>query len=195
MINPQRLLKSRRVFAPVLLIAAVALAGCSSGGSGTAAPSWAKALGAGVTVDPPQAESPGHSQPGQAIMGELADIKAKNLVAACSYLDPKTLATCKSQAGQIPASDDSQLPYYSNAALGYIAVDGTKALAGTTGTFCSPNATPKCFTNSKPAAIFSAGNKTFSQLWSESVANNSTNTYSLAPLVLVNGSWYVEGSE
>ena len=72
MINPQRLLKSRRVFAPVLLIAAVALAGCSSGGSGTAAPSWAKALGAGVTVDPPQAESPGHSQPGQAIMGELA---------------------------------------------------------------------------------------------------------------------------
>ena len=41
----------------------------------------------------------------------------------------------------------------------------------------------------------SAGDKTFSQLWSESVANNSTNTYSLAPLVLVNGSWYVEGSE
>jgi hypothetical protein len=178
----------------VLLMAAVALAGCSSSGSGTAAPSWAKALGAGVTVYPPQAEQPGHSQPGQAIMGELGDIKAKNLVAACSYLDPTTLANCKSQASQIPASDDSQLPYFSNAGLGYVVVDGSKALVGTTGTYCSPNSTPKCFTNSNPAAIFSAGDKTFSQLWSASVANNSNNTYSLAPLVLVNGSWYVEGS-
>ena len=194
MINPQGLLKSRRVFAPILLTAAMALAGCSSSGSGAAAPAWAKALGAGVTVYPPQTEQPGHSQPGQAIMGELADIKAKNLVAACSYLDPKTLATCKSQSSQIPASDDSQLPYFSNAALGYVVIDGAEALVGTTGTFCSPNDTPKCFTNTKAAAIFSAGDKTFSQLWGESVANDSNNTYSLAPLVLVNGRWYVEGS-
>lgn len=194
MIFPQRLLKSRRVFAPILLIAAAALAGCSSGGSGTAAPSWAKALGAGATVYPPQSESPGHSQPGQAIMGELDALKAKNLAGVCNYMDPKSLAACKSQASQVPASMDSQLPYFSNAGIGYVVVDGAKALVGTTGTFCAPGSTPKCFTNSNPAAIFSAGDKTFSQLWSEAVANNSANTYTLAPLVLVNGGWYVNGS-
>jgi hypothetical protein len=109
-------------------------------------------------------------------------------------MDPKTQTACKSEAGQLPAGADSELPYFSNAAIGYVVVDGSKALAGTTGTFCSPQATPKCFTNSKPAAIFSAGGKTFSQLWSEAVANNTVNAYSLAPLVLVNGSWYVDNS-
>jgi hypothetical protein len=193
-INPQGLLRSRRVFAPILLIAAIALAGCSSGGSGSAAPSWAKALGAGATVYPPQSEVPGHSQPGQAIMGELAALKAKNLAGACAYMDPQALATCKSEASQVPPSMDSQLPYFTNAALGYVVVDGAKALVGTTGTFCSPGNTPKCFTNTKPAAIFSAGDKSFSQLWSDAVGDNSTNTYTLAPVVLVSGRWYVDGS-
>ena len=143
---------------------------------------------------PPRSELPGHGVPGQAIAGELAEIKAKNLVGACSYMDPRTLTTCKSQASQVPANEDDELPYFTNGAIGYTVEEGSEALVGTTGTFCSPTATPECFTNTKPAAIFSAGDKTFSQLWSEAVNSTSDNTYTLAPAVLINGEWYVYGS-
>ncbi|HUN32187.1 MAG TPA: hypothetical protein VMU95_09200 [Trebonia sp.] len=200
----------------MLLTGLISVAGCSSGGAsssaatagsasptaarpaattsgspGIAPPSWATALGAGATVYPPQPELAGHSEPGQAIEGELTELKAKDLVGMCSYMDPRTASTCKSEAGQVPVSD---LPYATNAALGYTVVDGSQALVGSTGTFCTPGSTPECFTNTNPAAIFSAGDKTFSKLWSEATADQSANTYSLAPVVLINGKWYVYGS-
>lgn len=124
----------------------------------------------------------------------LAEIKAKNMADACQYMDPRTLTTCQSQASQIPASEDGELPYFSNGAIGYTVEDGSKALVGTTGTFCSPTATPECFTNTQPAAIFSAGGKTFSELWSEAVSNTSANTYTLTPAILIFGEWYVYAS-
>ena len=204
------------------MIAAISLAGCSSGSASSSAapasasasaspaaqgatstptnaaenplPSWAGALGAYTSVSLPQADLPGHSSPGQAVEGEFAELKAKNLIGVCSYMDPRTLATCKAQASQVPASDYSKMPYATNPAIGYSVIDGSEALVGTTGTFCTPTQTPECFTNTNPAAIFSAGTKTFSQLWNETVNGKSATTYSLTPADFVNGKWYVYGS-
>jgi len=139
-------------------------------------------------VYPPHSEHPGHADPGQAIEGTLAAVKAKNLAGECPYLDPSVLSTCQSGASQLPAS---QMPYFSNAAIGYTVIDGNHALVGTTGTFCTPQQSPACFTNTNPAAIFSAADKTFTQLWNDAVNSNSSNTYALAPAVLLNGKWYV----
>jgi hypothetical protein len=139
----------------------------------------------------PQPEQPGHSWPGQAVEGDLTELKAKNLAATCTYMDPRTLATCTSKASQVPASSYGELPYATNTAIGYTVIDGAEALVGTTGTYCTPGQTPECFTNTSPAAIFSAGGKTFSQLWSEATSGGSATIYALTPADLVNGKWYV----
>lgn len=78
-----------------------------------------------------------------------------------------------------------------NFALGYVAVDGNEALVGSTGTSCSPDATPTCESNTDPAAIFSQA-KPFPQLWAESVAADlsTTNSYQLLPCVKVGNKWY-----
>jgi len=214
-INTQEFHKGCWAFAVMLLTGAIAVSGCSSSSASSSAaagsaspaaagtagapssdpsaapPSWATALGAGVEVYPPQPELPGYSEPGQAVEGELAELKAKNLAGACAYMDPRTVGTCKSEAAQVPASD---LPYATKVTLGYTVIDGSEALVGTTGTFCSPGQTPECFTNTNPAAIFSAGGKAFSKLWSEATSNQAPSTYSLAPAVLLNGKWYIYGS-
>ena len=105
----------------------------------------------------PQPESPGYGWPGQAVAGDLAELKAKNLLGTCSYMDPRTLATCKSQASQVPAGDSSELPYFTNAAIGYSAIDGAEALVGWTGTFCRPGQTPECLTNSNVQSALERG--------------------------------------
>ena len=81
-----------------------------------------------------------------------------------------------------------QLPNFKNFGIGYVAIDGTKALIGITGTICVPHQTPKCFTNTDPAAIFKSG-KPFATLWTQAVAAPA-NVYSLSPAVKVNGKWY-----
>jgi hypothetical protein len=90
---------------------------------------------------------------------------------------------------QLPAS---AAPTVKNFVLGYVAVDGTEALVGSTGTFCTPNQTPTCVSNDDPAAIFSEA-KPFSDLWTESVAagESTTNSYSLIPCIEVDGAWYI----
>jgi hypothetical protein len=206
------------VFAPVLMAAACALAACSSGPSssaasnpassatasqpaapetatptGTASPSWLAALGYGTVAYPPRSERPGHGDPGQAVLGLLDEAKAKDLVGECAYMDPTELSTCKSQATQAQASMANEWPYFSNIGLGYTVVFGNQALVGTTGTFCQPTDTPKCYTNTDPAAILSAADKTFSQLWDVATSDDANATYSLAPAVMVDGKWYVYG--
>ena len=176
MTNPQKLLKSRRVFAPVLLMAAVALAGCSSSGSGTAAPSWAKALGAGVTVTSGNA-SPGDGSPGGSLLGALTSAEAGNFTKFCSYFPPSQQDDCNSTLSGVPAASlKTAMPTYKNVVVTYTAIDGNEALVGDTGTICDPNQTPSCITNSDPAAFFDSG-KPFPTLWSESVANSSSYTF------------------
>jgi hypothetical protein len=212
--NPSRVRARSALLASGLATAGLAvLAGCGSGGSNPAAgtatltpvtsssaasspatsnpqPSWASALGTGVTVTAPQSVAPGHGSPGAAAAGEIAALDAKNFSAACEYLDPTAVTQCKSETSQVSASD---APYAENAAIGYVAIDGDKALVGTTGKYCSPGQSPECFTNTDPAAIFSSG-KSFSQQWSAANASSPPNVYSLAPCIKIDGKWYIDSS-
>ena len=71
------------------------------------------------------------------------------------------------------------LPAFKNLATTYTAIDGDKALVGSTGSVCDPSATPKCTTNTDPAAIFDSG-KSFATLWNEAV-NSKNNSYGSPP--------------
>ena len=167
----------------------LAAAGCSSGassGSGSQ-PSWASALGSGVTVDAPAQVSPGTGSPAATIQGVFSAIGSKQYKQECDYVEPDAQAGCKTGAAQL---NSSNAPSLKNSGIGYVAIDGTKALVGTTGTFCVPNQTPKCYTNSDPAAIFST-KKSFSTLWTQTNKASTANTYSLAPTIEISGHWYV----
>ena len=166
----------------------VSAVGCSS----SSQPSWASALGPSVTIVGPATVAPGQGSPGAAVQGVFAAIAAKHYKAECPYFQPSVQAACKS----VPAADLSKdEPYFKSAAIGYVAIDGDKALVGTTGTFCVPNVKPACFTNNDPAAIFSGNKNSFSTLWTEqdkaSNSNSDENVYTLAPCVKIGGKWYL----
>jgi hypothetical protein len=171
------------------LVAACGSSKSNSSKSATTTPSWAAALGAGVTVTPPSSNPPADtSSPGGVVKAELAAFTSGRLAAMCNYLEPAVQARCSSAvAGQ---TDTGAL--YTNFALGYIASKGTQALVGTLGTDCEPNASPTCVTNSDPAAVFSS-DKTFDLLYSEAVASQSSSghAYALIPCVKVGSNWYV----
>jgi hypothetical protein len=199
----------------VIAALAVSVAGCSSGGSSTpstsggaagtassaaaaavggdSSPSWAAALGSGVTVMPPASVSPGLGSPQAAVTGDVENIESGQFTADCAYVEPDEQAECKSSLASIgPSAMASAAGTAKNFAIGYTAVDGTQALVGTTGTFCSPDSTPSCFTNTDPAAIFSSG-KSFATLWSDANSDQtSSNAYSLAPCIEVGGKWYLD---
>jgi hypothetical protein len=174
----------------------LALTGCSSGGSGNSAasgsaapsgassqPSWASSLGAGVTVSQPSSPSPGNDSPGAAVAGEIAAVTAKNMLQGCQYYTPVFQAQCKAAGGGSP----TDVPTFTNSAIGYVAVNGQKALVGITGKICTPR--NPCFTNTDPAAIFKDG-KSFAQQWDAAVKAGSSG-YSLSPCVQVGGKWYI----
>jgi hypothetical protein len=149
-------------------------------------PPWARALGAGVVVMAPAAAAPGDDSPGAAVQGEQ---DATTPAEACSYFPPSAQASCQTLMAEVPAGSGGTMQ---NFALGYVVVDGNAALVGSTGTSCSPSATPTCSSNTDPAAIFSQA-KPFSALWAESVAADlsTTNSYQLIPCVKVGGNWYL----
>jgi hypothetical protein len=196
--------------------ALLALAGCSSGSSsssaaggatGTApsataspsssAPAWASALGSGVTVVAPETVAPGSDSPGAAMAGFINVINTKKYTDACSYLPPSAQSQCRAELGSVSSSLlASNMPFAKNAGLGYVAIDGTQALVGTTGEYCSPGQSPECFTNNSPAAILDSG-KSFSALWKTAVAETSSNStgpnvYTLFPCEEVGGKWYLD---
>jgi hypothetical protein len=169
----------------------VSAVGCSS----SSQPSWASALGPSVTIVGPATVTSGQGSPGAAVQGVFAAVAAKQYKAECPYFQPSVQAACKS----VPAAELSKdEPYFKNAAIGYVAIDGDKALVGTTGTFCVPNVKPACFTNNDPAAIFSGNKNSFGTLWTEqnkaSNSNSDQNVYTLAPCVKIGGKWYLSAS-
>jgi hypothetical protein len=183
--------------AALLVGAAAAVAACGSGGGGTsapsAAPSWAKTLGAGVTVTAGNA-SPGDGSPGGSLLGALAGAEAADFSKFCSYFPPSDQANCNSTYSGVPAASlKTAMPTDKNVVVTYTAIDGDEALVNVTGTICDPNQTPSCISNSDPAAFFDSG-KPFTTLWSESVANSSS--YTPAPMTKINGKWYLyQGSD
>lgn len=184
------------------VIAVLAVAGCGSGSpsspaaattsspAATAAPlpSWASALGGGVTVVAPRPASPGYGSPGAVVQGFVAAISSKHYADSCVYGEPGAQATCRSETSRLAAG---QLPYDSNFALGYVVIDGNKAAVGMTGTFCSPGQSPECFTNDDPSAVFSTA-KSFGALWANAITPSSR--YSLTPCVEIDGKWYIYAS-
>jgi hypothetical protein len=174
-----------------------AVAACGSGGSGgsapSAAPSWAKALGAGVTVTAGNA-SPGDGSPGGSLLGTLTSAQAGDFTKFCSYFPPSKQDDCNSTYSGIPAASlKTAMPTYKNVVVTYTAIDGDEALVDVTGTICDPSQTPSCTSNSDPAALLDSG-KPFTTLWSESVANSSG--YTPFAMTKVNGKWYnYQGSD
>jgi hypothetical protein len=182
---------------------AAAIAGCGSSASSTpgasaggvvaasAKPSWASALGSGVTIVAPASASPGNGSPQAVVAGLAAAENSGNFTSVCQYYTPATQSQCKSQISAAvsasPSAVASAVGHATNFGIGYTAIDGTEALVGTTGTFC---ASGSCFTNSDPAAIFSTG-KSFSDLWSGANSSSDSNTYTLAPCTEVDGKWYI----
>jgi hypothetical protein len=185
------------------IAAVAAAAGCGSSASGAAGgsagggvsasakPSWATALGSGVTVDGPESASPGNGSPQAVVAGIAAAENSGNYASACNYYVPDTQSQCKSQISAAvsasPSAVASAVGHATNFGIGYTAISGTEALVGTTGTFC---ASGSCYTNTNPAAIFSSG-KSFGDLWTDAQNSGDTNSYSLAPCTEVDGKWYI----
>jgi hypothetical protein len=185
----------------------LAVTGCSSGsasssagGSGASvaasapaatpsstAPSWAAALGPGVTVVPPGTAAPGHGSPGAVLAGLFLALKDKSATEYCGYAEPTVQAQCKSALSQTSAS---QFPSVKNGTPGYVVIDGDKAVAGITGTLC-PAGQTGCIRNTDPAAVFTTLH-TFSTLWKNAITPSST--YSLEALTKISGNWYIAAS-
>jgi hypothetical protein len=174
--------------AAVVVIGALKLAGVIWT---SAPPRWVLALGAGVTVTGPGQVAPGHGSPGAALAGVLAALSSKDPATLCeyAYAYASPVAQCKAQ---INRTSRNQALYVASIKIGYVAIDGTRALVGLTGKICSPGRMPECVTNVDPSAIFSAGN-TFTTLWAHTVNSTSSafsNAYTLLPCAEVGGKWY-----
>lgn len=164
--------------------ALLAVTGCSS----SSQPSWASALGSGVTIVAPSQRAPGNGSPDAVIEALFAAVEAKRYPSVCAYVEPAVQATCKIGMAQ---ETSATAPTIKNAAIGYAAIDGDEALVGTTGTFCAHPQNPKCYSNSDPAAILSGG-KPFSTLWSDQAKGGAPNdVYQLAACLKVGGRWYL----
>jgi hypothetical protein len=198
------------VLAALTAALALGLCSCSSGGSNNAPggfagasttdtsrpflevnPAWPGGIGSEVLVLPPTTKiRAGDGSPGAALVGEVDALNAGDEAGTCQYLQPSAQSQCRAELGSAPARSGPTIQHF---ALGYVVVDGSEALVGVTGTFCLPQGTPRCVTNTDPAAIFSTG-KPFAILWSEALAADSdspSNAYSLAPCVEADGGWYV----
>jgi hypothetical protein len=165
-----------------------AVAACTSGGG---QPSWAGALGSGVTIGSPGSAPPGNGSPRGVLTGVSTAYSSRHYTDLCKYLEPSQRSGCTSAWSSRTLGSEvdlADLPIPKNVRPGYTAIDGDKALIGFTGTVCVLKLYPSCFTNNDPAAILDSG-KSFSTLWSQSLTSLD-NAYFLSPAIKVNGSWY-----
>jgi hypothetical protein len=154
----------------------------------SAPPRWVATLGAGVTVTDPGQVAPGHGSPGAAVAGVLASLSSHDPAAMCgyTYADANSVGQCKAQ---ITRASRGRAAYVASVRIGYVAIDGTRALVGFTGKICPPGSTRECVQNADLSAIYSAGG-IFTQLWAHAVNPTSSSAYSLLPCVKVGGEWY-----
>jgi len=181
--------RRKRLLATGVLVAITLTPSLPSLASATALPSWAKALGTGVVVDPPTPTAAGYGSPGAPVKGVYLAFAAGNLVQVCRYFEPTVQQKCVSLVAGKQVNYTASIK---NFGPGYVAIDHQKALVGVTGTYCISNEKPTCSTNTNPAAIFDLG-KTFAVQWADAVAasNSNANVYSLTPSIEVGHKWYV----
>jgi len=141
-----------------------------------------------VTIVPPGSASPGNDSPGAAVTGVTDAIVSGQYTAVCTYMRPSAASSCSATMSQVTAS---MMPTIQNFGIGYTAIEGDKALGGTTGTFCGQGA-GQCYTNTDPAAILDSG-QSFDSLWTQA-GNASSTAYSLAQVIGVDGRWYLNAS-
>jgi hypothetical protein len=180
--------------AAVGVICALGAAGCG-GGTGSPAvsgPSWTRSLGPHVTVVPPGHEHVGDGSPGALVSSYEAAANSGRITVLCQFVEPAGTSACDHALAGATSSNGARISHF---ALGYVAIDGNRALVGLTGTNCNPTVEPTCSTNTDPAAIFSSG-RPFGALYIQAVASQNPaitkNVYSLAPCVRVAGRWYIE---
>jgi hypothetical protein len=176
--------KSLSAGSVLLACGLLAAAGCSSSSS---KPSWASALGSNVQVSGPAQTSAGNGSPGAVVTGLLSAIASKHYADECQYAVPSQQSSCRSSLASQTAGN---APTVQNGAVGYVAINGSQALVGTTGKFCSPSQTPACFTNNDPAAIFAGNTKSFASLWTTE-NNSSGSSYALIACTEIGGKWYL----
>ncbi len=125
-------------------------------------------------------------------MAYVATLNSGKLSDLCPLVEPDAQSLCRQALLGAPATTGTK---FSDAALGYVAIDGDEALVGLTGTYCDPNATPACTTNTNAAAIFDS-DRSFSALFSAALTaaspSNTSSAYSLAPCIEVNSQWYLD---
>jgi hypothetical protein len=176
----------------VLAGIACAVAASACGGANSGGPSWAKGLGTQVSVTAPTSEPAGNTSPGGVVRAYVKVVNGSVVSAACPLVEPAAQSKCKHDLAGAPSTTGTK---YSNFALGYVAIDGDRALVGLTGTYCDPEEKPRCSTNKNPAAILSNGSS-FGTLFTSALAaatsDASTNSYSLAPCIRVNSKWYLD---
>ena len=112
-----------------------AISAGSSGSTSTSTnPSWAAALGPGVTVIAPTSASPGNGSPQAVVTGATAAEDSGNYTSVCMYYEPSLQAQCSSQvsaeSSASPSALASQVGTVKNLAVGYTAIRGDQALVG-----------------------------------------------------------------
>jgi len=172
------------------LICNVLVFGVAVKAFGQGAPAWAKALGPGVIVEAPAPDTVGHGSPGAAVLGVLAGLESHSVSGVCAYVQPVAQSSCRGLLN-FPGMT---WPTAARIHIGYVAIDGNRALVDATGTSCSPHETPRCLTNKNPAALLDSG-KTFGALWTATLASgfslSQKHVYSLGPCVKVRSKWYM----
>jgi hypothetical protein len=155
--------KGRAVLAVCALAALAAVTACTSGED---QPSWAGALGSGVTVGSPGSASPGNGSAQGVLIGVSTAYSTRHYADLCKYIEPSQRSGCTSAWSSRTLGSDvdlADLPIPKNVRPGYTAIDGDKALSGFTGTVCVLKQYPSCFTNNDPAAILDSG-KSFKRM-------------------------------
>jgi hypothetical protein len=183
--------------------AALAVTACGNGGGaggGVAHPSWENGLGPGVTVLAPGSYIAGNGSPGAAVTGMVTGLESGDVSRMCGYFEPSSASSCKQALSYAtwPAMAD-EIPRITRFSVGYTAIKGSEALAVILGNSCTarPAAafaagpTASCTASTDPAAGLDSG-ASFAALWASANSSSGTGETSLAPLVKVNGKWYVD---
>jgi hypothetical protein len=179
------------VIVAVLVVCALAAAGCG-GTAAPSGPSWAASLGPNVTIVSPRSAEGGTNSPGALVKSYVTVANSGKISGLCQFVEPAGTSACDKALAAASGSNGALLSHF---ALGYVAIDGDRAVVGLTGTNCNPTEKPTCSTNRDPAALFSSG-RSFAALYAQAVASQNPDTanndYSLAPCVRVDGKWYIE---
>jgi hypothetical protein len=130
--------------------------------------------------------------PGALVTAYVAAVNSSKVSEFCAFFEPAAQPACRHAVAHVTSTGGATISHF---AVGYVAIDGNRALVGMTGSNCNPNETPRCDTNTDPAALFSSG-RTFATLYRQAVASQNSdttaNTYSLAPCVRVGSQWYLD---